>query len=231
MKIAYDKFKLGLAKNNASFFKHDIIFNNELVRLRPLKVEDRSTFAQFPADYAVWKYFAIKMRQAQDMNEYIDDAVQQRNLGLRYHFAIEDQKTGKIVGSTAFGNYSPKDSRIEIGWSWVETLFQGSGINKNAKFSLLNFAFDYLNMERVEFKTDVLNVRARAALIKIGATEEGVLRSHTLMPDDRRRDTVYYSILKDEWDTEIRLKTFSDYSSDVQILMGSCDSICNNDND
>ena len=218
MKIAYDRFKLALAKNTSSFFKHDIIFNNELVRLRPLKVEDRVAFAQFPSDYAVWKYFAIKMCQAQDMNEYIDDAVQQRKLGLRYHFAIEDQKTEKIVGSTAFGNYSPKDSRIEIGWTWVKTSFQGSGINKNAKFALLNFAFDYLNMERVEFKTDVLNVRARAALIKIGATEEGVLRSHTLMPDDRRRDTVYYSILKDEWETEVQSTTFSDCSSDVQVL-------------
>ncbi|WP_367364204.1 GNAT family N-acetyltransferase [Candidatus Tisiphia endosymbiont of Nedyus quadrimaculatus] len=220
-----ENFKLALAKNNGSFFEYDIICNNELARLRPLKTEDMAAFARFISDYAVWKYFAIKMHQLQDMNDYIDDAVQQRKLGLRYHFAIEDQKTGEIVGSTAFGNYSPKDSRIEIGWSWVETSFQGSGINKNAKFLLLNFAFNYLNMERVEFKTDVLNVRASGALIKIGATEEGVLRSHTLMPDERRRDTVYYSILKDEWETKIWSKNFSDHSSDVQMLMESCNSV------
>jgi N-acetyltransferase len=219
MDNVFTNFKLALAKNNGSFFEHDIICNNALVRLRPLNTEDISTFARFHSDYAIWKYFAIKMHQVQDMNDYIDDAIQQRKLGLRYHFAIEDQKTGKTVGSTAFGNYSPKDSRIEIGWSWIETLFQGSGINKNTKFLLLHFAFDYLNMERVEFKTDALNVRAKGGLVKIGATEEGVLRSHTLMPDDRRRNTVYYSILKDEWDTQLRLNNFSDCSSDVQILI------------
>ncbi len=219
MDNVFTNFKLALAKNNGSFFEYDIICNNALVRLRPLNTEDISTFARFHSDYAIWKYFAIKMHQVQDMNDYIDDAIQQRKLGLRYHFAIEDQKTGKTIGSTAFGNYSPKDSRIEIGWSWIETLFQGSGINKNTKFLLLHFAFDYLNMERVEFKTDALNVRAKGGLVKIGATEEGVLRSHTLMPDDRRRDTVYYSILKDEWDTKLRLKNFSDCSSDVQILI------------
>lgn len=219
MDNVFTNFKLALAKNNGSFFEHDIICNNALVRLRPLNTEDISTFARFHSDYAIWKYFSIKMHQVQDTNDYIDDAIQQRKLGLRYHFAIEDQKTGKTVGSTAFGNYSPKDSRIEIGWSWIETLFQGSGINKNTKFLLLHFAFDYLNMERVEFKTDALNVRAKGGLVKIGATEEGVLRSHTLMPDDRRRDTVYYSILKDEWDTKLRLKNFSDCSSDVQILI------------
>ncbi|MCC8372261.1 MAG: GNAT family N-acetyltransferase [Rickettsia endosymbiont of Pseudomimeciton antennatum] len=219
MDNVFTNFKLVVAKNKGSFFEHDIICNNMLVRLRALNIEDMSTFARFSLDYAIWKYFPIKMCQVQDMNDYVDDAIQQRKLGLRYHFVIEEQKTGKIVGSTAFGNYSPKDSRIEIGWSWIEALFQGSGINKNAKFLLLHFAFDYLNMERVEFKTDVLNVRAKGGLVKIGATEEGVLRSHTLMPDDRRRDTVYYSILKDEWDTKLRLKNFSDCSSDVQILI------------
>ena len=80
-------------------------------------------------------------------------------------------------------------------------------------------------MERVEFKTDVLNVRARAGLIKIGAMEEGVLRSHTLMPDNRRRDTVYYSVLKEEWYTKIRSNNFYNFSSDVVILIESSDSI------
>ena len=216
-----NNFKVAVAENKTNFFKYDIILNNEIVRLRPLKIEDMSTFSNFHSDYAIWKYFAIKMRKEQDMEDYINDAVQQRSLGLRYHFVVEDIKTDKVVGSTAFGNFSPKDNRIEIGWSWIETLSQGTGINKNAKFHLLNFAFDYLNMERVEFKTDVLNVRARAGLIKIGATEEGVLRSHTLMPDNRRRDTVYYSVLKEEWYTKIRLNNFHDFSSDVVILMES----------
>ena len=220
-----NNFKVAVAENKTNFFKYDIILNNEIVRLRPLKIEDMSTFSNFHSDYAIWKYFAIKMRKEQDMEDYINDAVQQRSLGLRYHFVVEDIKMNKVVGSTAFGNFSPKDNRIEIGWSWIETLSQGTGINKNAKFHLLNFAFDYLNMERVEFKTDVLNVRARAGLIKIGAMEEGVLRSHTLMPDNRRRDTVYYSVLKEEWYTKIRSNNFYNFSSDVVILIESSDSI------
>lgn len=175
-----NNFKAAVAENKTNFFKYDITLNNEIVRLRPLKVEDMPTFSKFHSDHAIWKYFAIKMRKEQDMEEYINDTVQQKSLGLRYHFVVEDIKKNKVVGSTAFGNFSPKDNRIEIGWSWIETLFQGTGINKNAKFHLLNFAFDYLNMERVEFKTDVLNVRARAGLIKIGATERrGITKPHS----------------------------------------------------
>jgi RimJ/RimL family protein N-acetyltransferase len=220
----YGAFKSVLASGKASFFRYPIILSNNQVKLRPLKIEDKSAFAKFPTYATIWKYFATKMYQEQDMNNFIDEAIEQQKLNLRYHFAIEDQKTGAIVGSTAFGNYSPKDSRIEIGWSWVEPSSQGSGINQNAKFCLLDFAFGCLEMERVEFKTDVFNERARGALNKIGASEEGVLRSHTLMPDGRRRDTVYYSILKDEWE-EVRLKMFNNYTSEITILTGDCDSL------
>ena len=133
------------------------------------------------------------------MENYIKEAITQRELNARYHFVIEDIRVGKIVGSSALINYSKEDSRIEIGYSWL-----------NAEFLLLNLAFDHLNIERVEFKTDALNLRARNALIKIGATEEGILRKHTLMPDGRRRDNVYYSILKHEWYNEVKLAIFSD---------------------
>ena len=99
---------------------------------------------------------------------------------------------GDIAGSTAFGYWSANDRRVEIGGSWLGREYQGTGINREAKFLLLSYAFDVLGMARVEFKTDVLNQN-------IGATEEGVLRSHTLTPGGRRRDTIYYSMLEDEW--------------------------------
>jgi len=91
------------------------------------------------------------------------------------------------------------DKRIEIGWSWLAKKYQGTGINFHAKFSLLSYAFEVLDFERVEIKTDNLNERAKQALRKIGAKEEGVLRSHMQMPLNRRRDSVYFSILKNEW--------------------------------
>jgi len=100
---------------------------------------------------------------------------------------------------SSFGNVSVLDSRVEIGWSWIGLDFQGTGVNSEYKRLLLSFAFDKLKFIRVEFKTDVLNVKARRALEKIGAVEEGVLRSHTQMHHNRRRDTIYYSILQEEW--------------------------------
>ena len=104
-----------------------------------------------------------------------------------------------MVGGTALGNASAKDRRIEIGWTWLAAAAQGRGLNTRAKYLLLEHCFESLSAHRVEFKTDAANRRARGALSKIGAIPEGALRSHTLMHDGRYRETVYYSILADEW--------------------------------
>jgi RimJ/RimL family protein N-acetyltransferase len=112
---------------------------------------------------------------------------------------VIDKRSGKLLGSTGFGNYFPRDQRIEIGWTWLGKAFQGIGINAQMKSLMLQYAFEELEMLRVEFKTDVLNLPARQALLRLGAAEEGVLRSHTLMTQGRRRDTIYYSFLKGEW--------------------------------
>ena len=105
----------------------------------------------------------------------------------------------KIIGSSSFGNISYYDKRIEIGWTWLARECQGKGFNQSAKYLMLKYGFETLHMERIEFKSDVLNIAARKGLSKIGCMEEGILRSHTLMTNRRRRDTMYYSILKDEW--------------------------------
>lgn len=103
---------------------------------------------------------------------------------------------------TSFLNISFNDKRIEIGWSWIALEYQGEGFNRIVKKILISFVFENLNFERVEFKTDLLNVQARKALSKIGCVEEGILRSHTQMHDGRRRDTVYYSIIRKDWDNK-----------------------------
>ena len=199
-----------------TFFDYDFILQNSEVKLRTLNKDDITNLQCFVLETDIWTYFAQNMSSNQDLTYYINDALYQRNLELRYTFIIENISINKIIGSTAFGNYSKNDQRIEIGWSWLGKEFQGTKANKNTKFLLLTFAFEYLNIERVEFKTDVLNQRARNALLKIGATEEGILRSHGLMPGNRRRDTIYYSILKGEW-PNIRSSFFSKYS-DLSIL-------------
>ena len=109
------------------------------------------------------------------------------------------------MGSTSFGNISYRDSRIEIGWTWLGREFQGSGTNRQMKYLIFKHAFEVLGMQRVEIKTDVLNLPARYAVKKIGAVEEGILRSHTQMTHNRRRDTIFYSILRKEWDN-VKLK-------------------------
>ena len=101
--------------------------------------------------------------------------------------------------SSSLGNISLHDLRAEIGWSWLGKEFRSTGLNKHAKYAMMRYAFDELNFERIEFKTDVLNDRARQGLKNIGGVEEGILRSHMTMWNNRRRSSIYYSVLKDEW--------------------------------
>ena len=201
-------------EENRNFFDYNLVLQNPIVRLRAINFDDLENLIYCASEPEIWTYYAYKMSDPKDMIAYTNEALLQRQLGLRYTFIIEDIVTKDIIGSTALGNYSEDDKRIEIGWSWIKRNFQGSEVNKNVKFLLLKFAFEYLNIERVEFKTDVLNQRARHALIKIGASEEGVLRSHTLMPGNRRRDTVYYSILRNEWG-RIRSSIFPECSFSI----------------
>lgn len=104
-----------------------------------------------------------------------------------------------LVGSTRFGNYDPANRRIEIGWTWLAKPWQRTTVNTEAKYLMLSHAFEKLGLVRVELKTDVLNEPSRKAMLRIGAKEEGILRKHTLMWTGRYRDSIYYSILDDEW--------------------------------
>ena len=114
-------------------------------------------------------------------------------------FATVDRKSGKPIGSTRYGNIVPEHKRVEIGWTWISPALQRSAINTEAKFLMLRYAFETLGCNRVELKTNSLNMRSRAAILRIGAKEEGTLRSHMVNPDGSLRDTVYFSIIAPEW--------------------------------
>ena len=107
-----------------------------------------------------------------------------------------DRKSGRAIGSTRFGNIVPEHKRIEIGWTWISPPFQRSAVNTEAKFLMLRYAFERLGCNRVELKTNALNMRSRNAILRIGAKEEGTLRSHMINPDGSLRDTVYYRFLR-----------------------------------
>lgn len=128
-------------------------------------------------------------------------------------FVIFDKKNDAYAGSTSFMNISSIDKRLEIGSTWLAKEFQRTGLNRHCKYLLLSYAFETLQFERVELKTDSRNIQSRKAIEAIGATYEGTLRSHMLLSDGHRRDTVYYSILKSEW-PEIRATVFNTIAND-----------------
>jgi len=169
------------------------------VILRPLSRSDIDGFRQIAFDENIWSYFVFKIQNETDLNAFVEQGIADNASGLRSVYTIIDKVSNSIAGSMCYGNMSERDLRLEIGWSWIGTAHRGTHVNLSSKYALLRHAFEVMDCQRVEFKTDVLNERARRALIKIGATEEGTLRSHTLMPGGRRRDTIYYSVLRTEW--------------------------------
>lgn len=191
-----------------SFSEH-IILENESALLRPLEKADFNGLSKIAYDYDIWRFNVARCMNDVELNNYINAMLNQKEKELLYPFVIKDKNSDRIAGSSSYINISNRDRRLEIGGSWLGKSFQGTGLNRSCKYLMLAYAFEHLDFERVEFKTDVLNLQARKALKKIGAREEAILRSHTLMQDGRRRDTIYYSILQPEWG-EIKNTLFSD---------------------
>jgi len=168
---------------------------NEAILLRPLEEKDLPNLLNLTSESDMWRFYTHDLSTLEGLIAWSKPAFEKQ----RFQFIIIDKGTELPMGCTAFGNISGRDERLEIGWTWLGKAYQGKGINSQVKKLMLTYCFDILELERVEFKTDVLNIQARNSLKNIGAIEEGVLRSHTLMTKDRRRDTIYYSILKSEW--------------------------------
>lgn len=174
----------------------NLILEDERILLRPLTTDDLEILLPLTQEKDMWLYFTHDLSTLEGLKQWAEPAFQRQRLQL----VVIEKSTEMKIGSTAFGNFSLGDSRLEIGWTWLGKDYQGMGYNSSMKKLMLSYCFDTLNLERVEFKTDVLNLQARKALKNINAIEEGVLRSHTLMTKNRRRDTIYYSILKAEWE-------------------------------
>ena len=176
-----------------------VSLSHDCVLLRQWSLADLDALIEVGLDPKIWQHSVSCLESPADARDYIETALDHQQTGRLLPFAVVDRREGAVVGGTALGNAADKDRRIEIGWTWLAAGAQGRGINTRAKYLLLEHCFESLSAHRVEFKTDATNRRARGALTKIGATPEGTLRSHTLMHDGRYRDTIYYSILEDEW--------------------------------
>lgn len=181
------------------FFPDDFTIETFRVIIRPMIAEDINPFLPLTKDTDTWKYFTKDLSIESELNAWIQEAMKEKAEGKRMPFTITDRDTKQICGSTSYGNISFYDKRLEIGWSWLAPDYIGMGVNKPVKFALLSYAFEVMKMERVEAKTDNLNERAKAGLLKVGMIPEGILRSHMQMHSGRRRDSIYFSILKEEW--------------------------------
>lgn len=168
--------------------------------LRPMEETDFEAFAELTRqDTSMWEYFTVNLADPDSLKRWMEQAFREREAGTRIPFTIIDKRNNQVGGSTSLGNISLYDLRGEIGWSWLAPAFRSTGLNRHAKYSIMREVFEKHNFERVEFKTDVLNARARQGLRNVGGVEEGILRSHMKMWNNRRRTSIYYSVLKSEW--------------------------------
>lgn len=170
------------------------------VRLEPLSLDRHfEPLCAIGLDPDLWRWTLHVVATPGDLRGYLDEALREQSEGRSVPFATIDLVSGRVAGCTRFGTIEPKHRRVEIGWTWVGRPFQRSHVNTEAKYLMLRHAFEAWECRRVELKTNVLNERSRAAMLRIGAREEGVLRKHALSDLGVSRDTVYYSILDDEW--------------------------------
>jgi RimJ/RimL family protein N-acetyltransferase len=185
-----------------------VTLEGSFVRLEPMTVEHHAGLTAIGLDPEIWRRAIAPIRTPEEMRSYMDAALQLQREGTALPFVTVERSSGRIVGSTRFGNYDRANRRIEIGWTWLAPAWQRTVTNTEAKYLMLTHAFDRLGCVRVELKTDVLNSQSRNAILRIGAKEEGILRKHTLTWTGRYRDSIYYSILDEEWpQVKAQLKT------------------------
>lgn len=176
-----------------------VVLEGRLVRLEPLALHHLEALSAVGLDPGLWRWTTSFVGSAQEMRAYIETALREGREGRSLPFAIVDRASNRVVGSSRFGNIDGINRRAEIGWTWIAPQWQRTGINTEAKYLLLTYAFESLGCVRVELKTDALNEQSRRAILRLGAKEEGTLRSHMITYSGRARDTVYFSILEQEW--------------------------------
>ena len=188
-----------LVQDNFDFNK-EYRLEDERVILRPLSSLDAAELAIFVRNEPeIWKYSLVAIHKLEDLQGYIDTAIQSRIDKTAYPFIVFDKLQNKYVGSTRFYDIQLNNSTTQFGYTWYSESTWGTGLNEHCKFLLLQFAFETIGFERIEFRADNRNKRSIAAMQKIGCTVEGILRNHLPTSDGTRRDSIVLSMLKNEW--------------------------------
>jgi RimJ/RimL family protein N-acetyltransferase len=168
------------------------------VLLRPLVAGDRAALLAAAADGELWNSAVTIIPGADTVDSYLGHALEGRERGVALPFAMTVDSQA-LVGTSRFWKMDPANRSLEIGHTWIASSWQRSFVNSEAKYLMLRFAFERLGCIRVQFQTDVLNERSRAAILRLGASFEGILRRERVMPNGRKRDTALYAIIDDEW--------------------------------
>ena len=183
---------------------------DDKIKLAPLTEDLVKQMRPLSADRDVWRWYTEDLTNPDDLERWMSACLKDSKSGAKMTYAVIDQETSKVIGASSYGHIDWTERCIEVGWTWLGKAHIGSGVNKHMKFLMLLHAFDTMEIERLELRTDEENVRARRAMEKIGAKHDGTLRNHRATQGGRRRNTVLYSIIKSEW-PEIRSSIFKEF--------------------
>ena len=176
-----------------------IALENDLIMLRLMELSDVDEIYEVATDERIWEHIAYALSTKEEVEKYVHSQVRLNESEERLVLVIIDQETNKIIGSTSIYEISKEHSRCEIGSTWLTPSYWRTTVNTNCKYLLLQHVFETLELERVQLKTDNLNIRSQNAIMRIGAKFEGRLRSHMRRKDGTMRDTMLYSIIREEW--------------------------------
>jgi len=169
------------------------------ILLRPLQYSDADALLRAAADGELWNLTVTVVPSASTVDSYLKKALDGRDAGSVMPFVIVLKDSGEVIGSTRFWKIDPLNRKLEIGSSWISARWQKSFVNTEAKYLMLRHAFEVLDCVRVQFTTDENNQKSRNAILRLGAQQEGIVRHERIMPDGRKRNSVRFSIIDDEW--------------------------------
>ena len=176
-----------------------VVLRHRGVRLEPLGLEHENGLRQAAADGQLWKLRITSVPEPENTRAYIESALQMRQEGHRFAFAVVEDASGRVLGCTSYHDIVPAISRVEIGWTWYAQSVQRTHVNTSCKLMLLTHAFETLECRVVGWRTDNFNFASQRAIERLGARKDGVIRGHALRRDGTIRDTVMYSMTAGEW--------------------------------
>jgi N-acetyltransferase len=182
-----------------SAFVNPVVLTSRGVRLEPLALSHEAGLRLAAAEGELWKLRVTSVPEPENTRKYIEDALKMRNDGNRFAFAVIDEATGKVLGSSSYHDIIPAVKRVEIGYTWYARSAQRSHVNSTCKLMLMTHAFETLGCNVVGWRTDNFNYASQKAIERLGAQKDGVIRGHALRRDGTIRDTVMYSMRAGEW--------------------------------